>query len=51
MHATFRAAMRRDKLLKRADKLQVTTTSPVDLAERHTAIVIGIGACHGPHRL
>ncbi|WP_176562837.1 argininosuccinate lyase [Paracoccus liaowanqingii] len=40
MHATFRAAMLRDKLLELADQLHVTTTTLVDLAERHAGTVV-----------
>ncbi|AZY95762.1 argininosuccinate lyase (plasmid) [Paracoccus sp. Arc7-R13] len=40
MHATFRAAMLRDKMLELADQLHATTTTMVDLAERHAGTIV-----------
>lgn len=40
MHATFRAAMLRDKMLELADQLHATTTTMVDLAERHADTIV-----------
>lgn len=40
MHATFRAAMLRDKMLELADQLHATTTTIVDLAERHAGTIV-----------
>jgi argininosuccinate lyase len=40
MHATFRAAMLRDKMLELAEQLHATTTTMVDLAERHAGTIV-----------
>lgn len=40
MHATFRAAILREDLLKLAEQLQKTSTTLVDLAERHTGTIV-----------
>ncbi len=40
MHATYRAAILRDNLLKLADQLNKTSTSLVNLAEKHTETVV-----------
>lgn len=40
MHATFRAAILREDLLKLAEQLHKTSTSLVDLAERHAGTIV-----------
>lgn len=40
MHATYRAAMLRDKLLELADQLNATSTTLVDLADRHRDTIV-----------
>lgn len=40
MHATYRAAILRDKLLELADQLHATSTTLVDLAERHADTIV-----------
>lgn len=40
MHATYRAAILRDKLLELATQLNATSTTLVDLAERHADTVV-----------
>ncbi|MBC9247094.1 argininosuccinate lyase [Paracoccus sp. 11-3] len=40
MHATYRAAMLRDKLLELADQLNATSATLVDLADRHKDTIV-----------
>lgn len=40
MHATFRAAMMRDKLLELAEGLDATTGTLIELAERHAETIV-----------
>ncbi|ARP87897.1 argininosuccinate lyase [Bordetella genomosp. 9] len=40
MHATYRAAILRDKLLELADQLNITSATLVDLAARHAGTIV-----------
>lgn len=40
MHATFRSAIQRDKLLELAEQLNTTSTTLVDLAAKHTETIV-----------
>ena len=40
MHATYRAAILRDKMLELADQLDVTSTTLIDLAETHSDTIV-----------